>query len=186
MLCAATGTASASTALDTIDDARVGPLVKSKWDQKYAGGNISNGDRCYNYHTTNACPCGCGPTCFAQIMRYHEWPKTAVDTNSFVTAYDGLTKTVSTTNAFPCSYNEKYVVKPMKMIGGVYDWSKMPYETQTSGTPDDEREMIGRLCYDVGVSMSAFFGDTMTGVGSPVAVHALPGNFHYADAAAVE
>jgi len=178
--------ASASTALDTIDDARVGPLVKSKWDQKYAGGNPSGGDPCYNYYTPYQCYCGCGPTCFAQIMRYHEWPKTAVDTGYSVYDFvDGLTKKTKTVESYPCKYNG--MVTNLTMIGGVYDWSKMPYETEKSGTPEDEREMIGRLCHDLGVSVGADYNSTVgTGASSPAFIHSLPGNFHYADAAAVE
>jgi len=175
----------AGSALETIDDVRVGPLVQSKWDQMYAGGNSSGGEKCYNYHTPNQSYCGCGPTCFAQIMRYHEWPQTPVDTHSLVYDFDGLTKKVKQVDGFDCTYMGSKT--NMTMIGGSYDWSKMPYETKLQGTPEAEREMIGRLCYDLGVSMSSAYNRTSgTGTSSPAAVHALPGNFHYADAAAVE
>jgi len=186
VLWTATGATFASTALDTIDDVRVDPLVKSKWDQMYAGGNPSGGDPCYNYYTPYQSYCGCGPTCFAQILRYHEWPKTAVGTNYFVIGFeDGLTKKVTTTNSYPCKYHG--AVTNLTMVGGVYDWSKMPYETQKTGTPPAALEMIGRLCYDLGVSMCADYNKAVgTGMSSPAAVHALPGNFHYADASAVE
>jgi len=169
-----------------IDDVRVAPLVKSKWDQKYAGGNPSGGDPCYNYYTPYQCYCGCGPTCFAQIMRYHEWPKTAVDTGYSVYNFeDGLTKKVETVESYRCKYNG--TLTNLTMIGGVYDWSKMPYETKTSGTPDAEREMIGRLCHDLGVSVGADYNSAVgTGASSPAFIHSLMGNFHYADAAAVE
>ena len=111
-----------------LDDVRVSPFVMSKWNQR----NVS-GKKVYNYYTPYGWYCGCVATAMAQLMRHHRYPTGSV-----------------TASTFKCYTND--VAVNMKMKGGVYDWANMPLEP-TSAITDVEREAIGRICYDAGVSM---------------------------------
>lgn len=122
-------------------DLRVPELLHSDWSQGRIG-NYSGTDYpyCFNMYTPNHYPCGCVATAGAQLMRYFEWPKTSV-----------------TPLTFTCYSNN--VPVELTMIGGTYDWANMPlnintmYENGTSATVTTYREAIGKLTYDVGVSV---------------------------------
>lgn len=149
----------ASSKLSSISDVRVAPLVESKWDQMSAGGKYT-----YNYHTTNHWYCGCVATAMAQLMRFHKFPTASVTPQTF-TCY------ISSTNN-PVS---------LTMIGGTYDWNLMPYVPDAS-TSDAEREMIGRLCYDAGVSVRMQYGSGGSGAFAPFVHDPLVKVFGYANA----
>ena len=149
----------ASSSLSSISDVRVAPLVESKWDQKAAGGKYT-----YNYHTPNHWYCGCVATAMAQLMRFHKFPTASVTPQTF-TCY------ISSTNN-PVS---------LTMIGGTYDWNLMPYVPDAS-TSDAEREMIGRLCYDAGVSVRMQYGNGGSGAFAPFSHDPFVNVFGYANA----
>lgn len=117
------------TGISSVGDVRVAPLVESKWDQMKVGGKYT-----YNYYTTNHWYCGCVATAMAQLLRFHRFPTASVAPQTF-TCY-------VTSNAIPVS---------LEMKGGVYDWDQMPLKPAYSIT-DTQREAIGRICYDAGVS----------------------------------
>ena len=121
---AATGAGVAS-----VSDVRVAPLVESRWNQAKVGSKYV-----YNYHTPNHWVCGCVATAMAQLMRYHRFPRDAVAVQTFTCYTNNGTIALST-------------------IGGVYDWDAMPLVPVSSTITDAQREMIGRLCYDAGVSV---------------------------------
>ena len=125
------------TDVDAIDDLRVAPLVESKWDQQDVSGK-----KTYNYYTTNSYCCGCVATAMAQLMRYHRFPSASVAPQTF-TCYVGTQATE--------------VATKLSLVGGVYDWDLMPLVPDGS-ISDTEREMIGRICYDAGVSMRMHYG----------------------------
>ena len=125
----------AASGADAVDDVRVAPLVKSKWNQTTVGGK-----KVYNYYVPNGYTCGCVATALAQLIRFHEFPSGYVTPKTF-TCYVGTSQTRT----------------KLTMVGGTYDWSLMPF-VPTSSISDDEREMIGRLCYDAGVSMRMNYG----------------------------
>ena len=125
----------AASGADAVDDVRVAPLVKSKWNQTTVGGK-----KVYNYYVPNGYTCGCVATALAQLIRFHEYPSGYVTPKTF-TCYVGTSQTQTN----------------LTMVGGTYDWSLMPF-VPTSSITDDEREMIGRLCYDAGVSMRMNYG----------------------------
>lgn len=125
----------AASGADAVDDVRVAPLVKSKWNQTTVGGK-----KVYNYYVPNGYTCGCVATALAQLIRFHEYPSGYVTPKTF-TCYVGTSQTQ----------------KKLTMVGGTYDWSLMPF-VPTSSISDDECEMIGRLCYDAGVSMRMNYG----------------------------
>ena len=122
-----------STTMSDISDVRVEPLLQSKWNQ----GSVY-GDYCYNYYIPNHYPCGCTATATAQLMRYHEYPTEAVGVQEFYIDVDGRTKLAYTRGG--------------DGNGGPYNWAQMVYDPD-SNTTDEQRQAIGTLCYDVGVTV---------------------------------
>ena len=113
-------------------DLRVDSFVESRWNQStvYTSGTTYN---CYNYYTPNNYVCGCVATAGAQIMRYWQWPQTAVTPRTQTCQVDG--SSVSKT-----------------MQGGVYDWASMPF-VPAGGVTEAQCQAIGKLTYDIGVSV---------------------------------
>ncbi len=96
-------------------------------------GDVS-GSPCYNYYTPSNYPCGCVATAMAQVMRYHSWPTTGI--GSGYIGGDGF--------------------------GGAYSWSLMPFVPLDGITPA-QREEIGALCSDAGVSVNMSYGPSSSG-----------------------
>ena len=113
-------------------DLRVDSFVGSRWNQS-THNNTGSGQNCYNYYTPNNYVCGCVATAGAQIMRYWQWPQTSVAPRTQTCQVDG--SSVSKT-----------------MQGGVYDWASMPL-VPASGVTDAQCRAIGKLTYDIGVSV---------------------------------
>lgn len=120
-------TANPSIAEGALEDVRVEPLVKSTWNQK----TIAYNRPCYNYYTPNNWYCGCVATAIAQVMRYHEWPRTALTSKTKRCWVGGVATDLTTT-------------------AEAYDWSKMPLIPNVD-TDLESRKEIGRLCSDVGI-----------------------------------
>ena len=137
---AAAATPSAASPASSVDDVRVAPLVKSKWNQSKVGGK-----KVYNYYVPNGYTCGCVATAMAQIMRYHRFPSSVAP------------------QSFTCYLGSGQTPTNITMVGGTYDWDAMPLEPNSS-VSDAEREMIGRICFDAGVSARMRYG--MNGSGS--------------------
>ena len=116
---------------DAIDDVRVAPLVKTSWGQ---GEHLVKG--AYNYYTPNYYVCGCVATAGSQIMRYWRFPADAVAAGTFACAVDSIAR--------------EFIMK-----GGTYDWANMPTNYVAGTTTDTEAEAIGKLVFDVGVSLRA-------------------------------
>ena len=155
--------------VSAISDVRVEPFIQSKWSQS-SSDNTSSGPYCYNYYTPNHYVCGCTATAIAQIMRYWRFPTATV-----------------TANTYPCSVSGSAVNKTM--MGGIYDWDAMPLDPRSeTGLTDAQRQEIGKLCYDVGVTVEMDW-DTAANGGSGSSLYAgvacLPIDFGYANAKAV-
>ena len=73
----------------------------------------------------------------------------------------------------------------MTMMGGTYDWSAMPARPWESGTTEDQRKAIGKLVYDVGVSVGMNWGADGSGSSLYDAQTALMVDFGYAQAVAL-
>ena len=118
-------------------DLRVDSFVDSRWNQStvYTSGSTYN---CYNYYTPNNYVCGCVATAGAQIMRYWQWPQTAV-----------------TPRMQTCYVNGSSVSKTM--YGGIYDWASMPL-VPADGVTEAQCQAIGKLTYDIGVSVGMNWG----------------------------
>lgn len=151
-----------------VDDVRVAPMLQTQWDQRGDGW----GNNCFNYYTPGHSYCGCVATAVAQVMRYHRWPQDAV-----------------TSKTYSCKVQDNYGVEStqsLTMNGGTYNWNLMPLNPYTTGYSDAERESIGRLVFDVGVALRTTFGTAYgSAANAAAAMHALPDNFHYANAQAI-
>ena len=125
-----------------LDDVRVAPLLQSKWDQESVDWISTLAT--YNYYTPNNWPCGCDATALAQLMRFHAYPAGSVQQRTFKCYED---------------YDEDYYPLNevnLTMKGGEYAWDLMPLVPNTSITPQ-EREAIGKICYDAGVALRMWY-----------------------------
>lgn len=172
-----TATVKTSTSEGVLYDVRVAPLVQSKWNQLTAN-NYAKGPLCYNYYTPNNYYCGCVATMMAQMMRYHEWPKTEVKAQSYP-CFVGATIPEDVRTIYS---NKLYENRTMK--GGSYEWSTMTLNPNGS-TPDENRQAIGKLCYDVGVSVCMMWSANGSGAYITNAREALVGTWGYSNAQVV-
>lgn len=149
----------ATSGVSSIGDVRVAPLVKSKWNQGSVGDKTV-----YNFFTPSNYVCGCVATAMAQLMRFHRFPAASVTPQTFTCYVGSINSPVSLT-----------------MKGGVYDWDSMPLKP-TSSITDAQREMIGRLCYDAGVSARMTYSSSGSGTVLPFVLEPLKSVFGYASA----
>ena len=119
----------AKSALDSVPDVRVAPLVESAWGQGDAGGGP-----CFNYFTPSNYVCGCIATVGAQIMRYWRQPEGRVEPRTFRCWIEGVETRRST-------------------IGGAFAWDDMPL-VASQGISEAQRIATGHLCHDIGVAVS--------------------------------
>lgn len=117
-----------------IDDIWVYPFIESRWSQ-----STEDEEYCYNYYTPNHYVSGCTATAMAQTMRYYQHPLTGVDvTESFTIKVDGIEHSAN--------------LRGGDGTEGAYNWSNMVLVPNYSIT-ETERQAIGALLYDVGVSI---------------------------------
>lgn len=138
-----------------IEDLRVPPLVKSKWNQKTAGGK-----NVYNYYTPGNVHCGCVATAMAQLMRFHEHPAGAVAAKTKKCLYNG-----TATN--------------LTMQGGTYSWADMPL-VPTSSASTAQRQAIGKLTSDAGISVHMQYASGGSAASTMVAAYALTNTWGFA------
>lgn len=149
----------------SISDVRVAPIVQSHWGQSTVSGFWGDYN-CYNYYTPNNYLCGCVATAMAQIMRNHCFPTSSVPAQTFTCSVNGT-------------------LKPLTMLGGVYNWSNMmllPDEGGDTAPSTTIRSAIGKLCYDAGVSVEMQYGSASSGAYSRDVPGALVDVFGYASA----
>jgi len=126
-----------SSGRSKISDVRVAPLLKTKWGQSDVAGRP-----CFNYYTPGHYVCGCAATAAAQILRYHKFPKAAVEPHTFKVSVSGRQTALT-------------------QKGGVYDWDSMPY-VPGSTTTTAQRKAIGKLTYDVGLAVNGSYSPDET------------------------
>ena len=155
------------TALEGISDVRVSPLVKTAWNQEKESSGTNN---CYNYYTPKNYVCGCVATAMAQLMKYHEHPKTGVGNASF--------------NIKVGSSPDVAALRGGNGSGGPYNWDKMLLSPDADAT-NEQLQAIGALTYDAGVASNMMY-DTVGNGGSGAytrnAVNALTSVFSYTNA----
>jgi len=106
----------------------------------------------YNYYTPCHYVCGCVATAGATILQY----------------FNVTNGPVAVTNA--CTFNAAET--NLVTIGGHYDWSILPKglggkaEDPNEVLTDDQRELLGRVTYDVGVCVGMGYDANGTGSGA--------------------
>lgn len=144
-------------------DIRVDPFVESHWSQStHNNYEIGHGDNCYNYYTPNHYVCGCVATAGAQLMRYWQWPTASVMAKTFKCAVNGT----------PANYT---------MQGGTYAWSNMPL-VPANGVTETQCQAIGKLTYDIGVSVGMNWRSGGSGANLFALVPRLKDTFGYTNA----
>lgn len=118
----------------SVSDVRVAPLIQSRWSQ-----STECGSNCYNYYTPNHYVCGCVATAQAQLMRFWQYPTGSVGTPCYSITVCGTPRT-------GC-------LRGGDGYGGPYAWADMVLDPDCS-TTEAQRETIGALCSDVGVSVN--------------------------------
>ncbi len=117
--------------------------------------------------SANNYPCGCVATAAAQILRYFQWPRTAVGTASFRITVNGVPQIKS--------------LRGGDGAGGPYDWPNMVLDPNAlTGTP--QRQAIGALTYDVGVASEMDYAQGGSGASLSLTRSALTGTFGYSNA----
>ncbi|MFB0524150.1 MAG: C10 family peptidase [Phycisphaerae bacterium] len=148
--------------LPSLSDIRVAPLLQSKWSQ-YAVCDKN----CYNYYTPLNYPCGCVATVMAQLMRYHQYPTTGIGLHEFTIKVDGNEQTAFTLGG------DDY--------GGAYNWTDMALLPDCN-TTETQRQAIGALCHDAGVSVNTAYRSDGSGADTLIAKDALTTIFKYENA----
>ncbi len=162
LLAAATREASVETGVVTISDVWVAPLVQTTWSQSTAGGVNT-----YNIYTPNNYVCGCVATAMAQLMRFHQHPTTGVGTTSFPISVCGS----STTRA----------LRGGNGAGGPYSWADMVL-SPGAATTTAQRQAIGALTADAGVSVYMDYCSGASGTDTLYAADAFKTTFGYSNA----
>ncbi len=154
--------------LSSLSDIRVDSFVQSRWSQS-GHANTDLGVPCYNYYVTNHYVCGCVATAQAQLMRYWCYPTA----NEPVEPFYNL-----------CMVDNKYIFP--YIMGGAYDWDNMPLEPMwVADITEEQCQAIGKLTYDVGVTVRMEWKSDGSSASVPSTVASLTHNFHYASAHAV-
>ena len=158
----------AAAGLSSLSDIRVDSFVQSRWSQS-GHANTPKGVPCYNYYTTNHYVCGCVATAQAQLMRYWQYPTV----NESVEPFYNL-----------CWVDNQYFFP--SIMGGTYDWGNMPLEPMwVADITERECQAIGKLTYDIGVTVGMSWKSGGSSASVPSTVASLTHNFHYASAHAV-
>ena len=155
----------AAQGVSSISDVRVAPLVQSKWSQSTSDNYYGSTSYCYNYYTPNHYVCGCVATMMSQIMRYHKYPTGSVTPKTYTCSVGGTAG----------SYT---------MQGGTYDWDNMPLVPR-SGATEAQRQAIGKLTYDAGVTAFMAWSSGGSSASSAGAAIALPTDWGYSQALAL-
>lgn len=166
-----------SAGIADVSDVWVAPMVRSQWDQVRAEVPLdppATGTRpiyIYNYYTPGPAlgspynyPAGCSAVAWAQIMRFHEWPKT-IGNATYVVTVDG--------------YYYRVPLMGGDGWGGAYDWTNMPLVPGADVTLE-QIQAIAALVFDAGVGTGAdynYFGTYATT--TPQHIKEV---FHYAEA----
>lgn len=148
--------------ISSVAEVRVAPFTQTKWNQ----GNEC-GSNCYNYYSPEHYVCGCVATAMAQTMRFHQYPTTGVGTASFLTSV--------------CNSYSFRSLRGGDGSGGAYDWANMPLDPGCS-TTDVQRQAIGALCYDAGVSVGMDWCSDGSGADTLSAATQLKSTFGYSNA----
>ena len=121
----------------------------------------------YNYYTPMHYVCGCVATAGATILQYFGTPS----------GKSGVEK-VCTVNGEPVK---------LKTVGGAYNWAILPQNMGGQAANVDllneaQRELLGRVTYDMGVSVGMMYTQTESGAFGSALAPAFKDNFGFATA----
>ena len=145
-----------------VSDICVAPLVQSRWGQITVCDNY-----CFNYYSPNHYPCGCVATAMAQLMRYYQHPTGAIGEHGFTIWVDDEWKTAYTRGG--------------DNNGGAYLWSLMDL-TPDCDTSSSQRQAIGALCFDAGISVNMSYYSDGSGANMGNINDVLTNTFDYSNA----
>jgi hypothetical protein len=148
--------------LTTISDVRVEPLIQTKWSQTSACGQP-----CYNYYTPSGYPCGCVATALAQLLYYYRLPVEGIGRHEFDIERESFPRSAYTRGG--------------NGDGGPYRWDDMVLDPNCS-TTSSQREAIGALCFDAGVTVNMDYGPGGSSADVFVVADALKDVFGFANA----
>ncbi len=165
----------------SIPDVRIAPLVQSKWGQSCYNDSSDQQQACYNYFTPQIMdneisfveghednyPCGCVATFMAQLMRYHRYPNKPVEPSKFTISVNEQT-------------TDRWLLRG-EGSNGAYNWNDMVLEPG-GGTTDRQRQAIGALCHDAGISVNMKYSEDGSGALMVDAAEALKSTFKYSNA----
>ncbi len=143
-------------------DLRVAQLLETEWNQAQELG----GENCYNLYTPNTSVCGCVATAMAQVMKFFEWPTSAVGTPEFAVTIEGEPATLS--------------LRGGDGVGGAYNWALM--DDGPTVPESSHREAIGALTSDVGISVHMNYTLSESGAYVHFVGNALVNTFDYSNA----
>jgi hypothetical protein len=159
-----------------VSDVRVAPFVQSRWSQ-----DTVNGQACYNYYTppyaagnANNYVCGCVATAMAQLMRFWQHPAVGIG-QVYCTYYvtNGIPQVTKTYHAY---------TRGGDGYGGAYDWANMVLDPENSGVDETQRQAIGALTWDAGLSVRMEYAAAGSGAYMEYVGPALTGTFGYSNA----
>ena len=139
--------------VDSIPYPIYGPFCETKWNQYDA-----NGGRCYNYYTPSNYLCGCVATAMAQVMRSFCYPteKVSLGSNAHSGAFVWVDEATSVTNTMTWhaggARGEVWDFGG-PAFGGPYDWENMVANPNAGTLAEAQRQAIGLLCRDCGISV---------------------------------
>lgn len=168
-----TGPKASEFGVSSISQVWVAPLVQSKWDQSTVSGN-----NCYNYYTPYNYVCGCVATAMAQLMRFHQYPTAGVGTGGYTCTY-----WVGNTQ-----YSTTLHLRGGDGAGIAYSWSQMELDPATNGVSLAQRQAIGALTSDAGISVNMDYDATSppphagSGTETTYAAYAFVHTFGYSNA----
>ena len=178
--------ASATSALDlasspnpSVADVRVDALLQTEWAQQdYENYGLTAADKvCYNFYTPNNWPCGCVATAGAQVMRYFRHPSDSVTPGT----YD-CQKEIGKQWVDQYTYIPIFEDISLTMKGGNYDWGNMPLKP-SAGCTEEQRRAIGKLTYDIGVSVRMGYAEGGSSASMCLLAKRLVDRFGYVNAA---
>lgn len=115
------------------DNAVVGPLISSRWNQRYP----------YNLLCPAGTVSGCVATAMAMYMKFWHFPLFGMGSYSYTTVTTGTLESADFGHT-------------------IYDWDNMPDSTSQYDTPD-EINAIATLMYHCGVSVNMEYGTAASG-----------------------
>ena len=150
------------------DSARLGvpPMLTSTWNQSWPYNSFCPYDSTYG----DISVVGCVATAMSQIMRYWEYPRQGVDSNSY---HDN-------------TYAEVGIVRA-NFGNTIYDWANMP-DALTGTSNTSEIGAVAQLCFHCGVSVNMRYSSLRSGAiannfsassSYPCAENALKNYFRY-------